>query len=340
MSIESLHNMAMAALPERYDKAIGTVQSDILKAAAILADDTQQINKDLLNNMIYDTASEEWKEKIAYDRCVIERKQAVSASGNCRVKGDAGVQVAAGEKVATDTMTFTITKGCAIDTDGTGTIEVICDVEGSVGNVPVGAISSFPVTISGVYEVKNEHAFTNGYDKESIEELDKRYYAKRKNPGTSGNKHHYRIWALEVTGVGDCRVLPRVPDRGTVTVVIIDSNKMPASESLVMDCKTYIEEQKPVSADVVVKSAEEVTVDIVVTVAAEKDYTEEIKEAVRAYLQDIAFNQTYVSYAQIGEKILSIEGVKDYQNLKINGGTANITIPDTSVAVVGGVTVV
>ena len=344
MSMKDIYTKIMQSLPKTYDKTQGTVMSDIATVTAMALDEIEEKNQDTLKNMIYDTADEEWKEKIASDRCNIERQQATCASGICIVKGDIGAVVNIGDKVSTDTIIFTVTKGCVIDSSRIGQIEVSCDTEGAVGNIPVRAINSFPITLSGIYEVYNETAFDNGYDKESLESLDARYHAKRKNPGNSGNKHHYKNWALEVTGVGGCKVYPRTPTRGIVTVVIIDSNKAPASKSLIDSCQSHIEEEKPCSADVVVSTADSVEINISVSIMTaendKSDYTEEIKTAVNEYLKGIAFKQSYVSYAQIGDRILSVSGIQDYFGLTVNGGIVNITIPDTSVAVMGGVTIV
>ena len=52
-----------------------------------------------------------------------------------------------------------------------------------------------------------------------------------------------------------------------------------------------------------------------------------------------AFSGTYISYAQIGGCILAVEEVLDYSNLKVNGGTSNINIPENAVPVLGVVTI-
>ena len=344
MSVDTLYNLAMQHLPDKYDKSVGTVISDLIKVVAILTNTTQEKNNDVLENMIYETASEEWKEKIARDRCNLERKQATYASGICAGKGESGAVINIGDKVATDTIIFTVTRGCVLDVVGTGQIEVTCDSAGSIGNVPMGAINTFPIALSGIHTVCNEESFVNGYNKEKIEEFDKRYYAKRQNPGKSGNKYHYKNWALEVTGVGDCEVLPRTPTRGTVTVIIIDGNKLPASEELVESCQYYIEEAQTVSADVIVKAAESVSIEVVVSISTAqndtKDYTADIENVIVEYLKEIAFRQNYVSYAQIGNRILSISGILDYSELTINGDTVNISIPNYYVAIMGGITLV
>ena len=46
-----------------------------------------------------------------------------------------------------------------------------------------------------------------------------------------------------------------------------------------------------------------------------------------------------MSVAQIAVAILSAEGVLDYESLTVNSGTANISIDDREVAVLGEVTI-
>ena len=64
-----------------------------------------------------------------------------------------------------------------------------------------------------------------------------------------------------------------------------------------------------------------------------------ITEYIEAYLKSIAFKQNYVSTGRIGNAILDAPGVIDYADLMVNGGTANITVPEKSVAVLGTVNV-
>lgn len=73
--------------------------------------------------------------------------------------------------------------------------------------------------------------------------------------------------------------------------------------------------------------------------AAQETITEGIKETLQKYLAEIAFEQPYVSYARISDKILDVPGVIDHEGLTVAGGTANIPIGDREVATLGEVTV-
>ena len=57
-----------------------------------------------------------------------------------------------------------------------------------------------------------------------------------------------------------------------------------------------------------------------------------------AYLAEIAFQQDYVSFARITERILAVEGVRDLESLTLNGSTDNVHLDERACAVLGEVT--
>ena len=65
-----------------------------------------------------------------------------------------------------------------------------------------------PVQIAGLVSVSNSNALTGGYDAETDEAYYERYLLRLQTPPTSGNQYHYRLWALEVTGVGGVQIYP------------------------------------------------------------------------------------------------------------------------------------
>ena len=74
--------------------------------------------------------------------------------------------------------------------------------------VSAGYINRFPVTISGLLRVTNEHATTGGSNDETDTQLRERYNEYISRPVTSGNKYQYISWAKSVPGVGDAIVYP------------------------------------------------------------------------------------------------------------------------------------
>ena len=69
--------------------------------------------------------------------------------------------------------------------------------------------------------------------------------------------------------------------------------------------------------------------------ATQEAVTQGIKDSIGVYLQTIAFNQDFVSYAQIGVAILNTEGVRDFENLTVNGETSNLAVGERECAILG-----
>lgn len=103
----------------------------------------------------------------------------------------------------------------------------------------------------------------------------------------------------------------------------------------------------PIGHVVSVKSAEPVQSYITTTVTFDEGYNwsntkTEIEEAVGAYLLELrkawADNtSTIVRVSQIETRILSVKGVLDVANTKINGSTSNLTLTKYQIPVLGGV---
>lgn len=341
MSTERL-NRTLSNIDDSYDKSEGSFIYDDLKAVDIELDkqDTKisaAIEKIAVKNLGGDELT-----LIVWERTGLDRKLATKANGPVTITGTNGTVIPLGFKVASDTLNYTTTETKTITT-GSININVECDTAGSIGNVPIGAIKFFPVTLSGLTSVTNSSAFTNGFDEETDDSLKSRYYEHIQKPSTSGNKYHYIEWAKEVVGVGNARVIPLWNGNGTVKVVIIDSNNLPADSSVVTSCQSYIDIQKPIGANVTVVSATGININVTANISLLDNYSKasvdtSITANIVAYLKEIAFVEDYVSYAKIGSIILATEGVRDYNSLLINSATANISIGNTEVAKIGTLT--
>ncbi|HEX2925677.1 MAG TPA: baseplate J/gp47 family protein, partial [Ruminiclostridium sp.] len=141
----------------------------------------------------------------------------------------------------------------------------------------------------------------------------------------------------------DAKVFPLWNGPGTVKVIVIDAEKKPANINLISSVVSAIETNRPIGATVTVAAAQAIVIDIKLSLTKNDAYTQdqvkdEIIKNITGYLQSIAFKQDYVSYAQIGNVIMSSRGVNDYSNLTVNNGIANIAIGVDQVAVPGVVT--
>jgi uncharacterized phage protein gp47/JayE len=287
-----------------------------------------------------------------YQRTGIIRKPATYASNQIEVTGTGGIN--AGDIFQTESgVQFKATKSTAVS--GSGMVYIQAAVAGAEGNVPANTIKYMPVSIPGITSVTNPEPTEGGYDDESDADLLQRYYERIKTPPTSGNKSQYKMWAKEVTGVGDARVIPLWNGNNTVKVVLIDANREPANAEVVSNVQNYIDPEAagegkgaaPVGAYCTVVSAEGKTVNVAFTVSdRDPAYTEgqiqaNVEAKLREYFRAISFREdiTEISYAQIGYRLLDTTGILDYTDLKINGGTVNIPLVNNEVPVLGVVTI-
>jgi uncharacterized phage protein gp47/JayE len=338
----------LSNISDEYNKSEGEFMYDAEKPVAIELENAYTEIEGVLDKRFAETAAGKDLDKVVKD-VGLTRKLTTQSIGKVTITGVVGSPINKGELVASDSVSFEFTETLVIPESGIIDVSVKCVKYGEVGNIPVGTIKYFPKTLSGLQKVINKEAISNGYNEETDEELRKRYYAKIQTPATSGNKYHYRNWALEVTGVGDARVVPLWAGNGTVKVVIINANKTGADKTLVDSVKKYIdpvdgmgEGQAPIGATVTVVSAIEKAINITANVSITNGFNLGIiqttfKTLVLEHLQSISLNASYISIAKIGKILLSTEGVMDYSDLKINGAISNINLADEEIAVMGNV---
>lgn len=322
---ENIKKEMLDNISNKIDKGEKSLTYDAISPVAIeLANMYIELDY-VVNKLDTENLSGEELERFIYQRTgTVARKPATKATTTIIINGQEGAKISKGDLVGADTVNFISTEDKSMDNTGQMTVLVECELPGAIGNVPAGAIKYFPVSIAGLTSVTNPDSAVNGYDAESDESLLERYYERIRTPATSGNKYHYLNWAKEVVGVGDARVIPLWQGDNTVKVIIIDSNKQPASTELVEQVQEYIdpnitglgEGQAPIGAFCTVISAIGKAIDITFTVTRDTNYTvEQIKANVGnniiEYLKSIAFKEDIVSYAKIGAIILNSNGVLD-----------------------------
>lgn len=333
----------LAAVPDTLDKREGSFIWDALSPAAL---ELAQLYIQLDLVMQYGFAQTTYGQYLDYraGEHGLARKEATKATGQVTITGSSGTVVPAGSLLATGAgVQFETLAEVTIGETGSITTDVRAVEAGTRGNVPAATITVIPVSIAGVTAVTNMSSTTGGTDQETDAALLERLLEKVRTPATSGNVAHYLQWAKEVPGVGDAKVFPLWNGNGTVKVVIIDNNKQPAGAEIVANVAAYIEEVRPIGATVTVESATALDIDVIATLTLTPetvlaDVKTAFEAALTSYLKQIAFKQSYVSYAQVGSLLLDTPGVLDYSNLTLNTGTGNVAIGDTQVAVKGTVT--
>lgn len=338
----------LAALPDSYQKTVGYPTHDLLAAVSLRMEGTDAEVAAMRDALDPENLAGGDLDRYVFPRSGLERRQATFATGVLTVTGTGTVQQGALfesgggiQFAASETVQIT----------GEGQVPVTCRVDGAAGNLPAHSITQMPVTLQGISACDNPEPTTGGYDEEDDAAYYARYLLKIRTPATSGNVYHYQSWALEVSGVGAVQVFPLARGPGTVDIVLIDSTGQPAPPDLVQQVQDYIDPggtgegygQAPIGAQCLVEAATGTEIALSATVfkldtMAEEAVTAGIKAAVGAYLAEIAFQQDYVSLARITERILAVEGVRDLENLTLNGGTDNVHLDERACAVLGEVT--
>lgn len=325
------------------DTREGSYINNLISPAALQIWKVYQSMNALLPIAYIDKTSGEYIDK----RCAeigITRKPGTKARAELTLTGTDGTVIPAGTVFLTlDGLEYITTAEVTI-TEGTATVTVIAAEVGEAYNVPAESIVNQYNSISGLTAVINTSAATGGTDPESDESLVTRYYNYLQKPATSGNVYHYEQWALEVNGVGAVKVTPLVNGPGTVGVMIVGPKKQPVSEEVVAACAAHIEEERPIGPLVTVESAEGLSVNVSVTVTTDSSTTvervqQDFSAKLDAYLKSIAFVKYQVMINQIIYILMGIDGVADISELRVNGGTENITVAENQVPVLGTVVV-
>lgn len=267
----------------------------------------------------------EYLENIAEEHGVF-RRSAVRAIGTVTVTG-----------------TGTVSQGALFQTqDGTefsatSTVKVTASADvpvqaveyGSKGNVAAGAITIIPMSIPGITRVTNAKATYDGFDEETDEELRERLLFKVRMPATSGNMNDYIEWGTSVEGVGHITVVPLWNGNGTVKLLVTDSNGQPASPELLARVTEKVESMHPIGATVSVIAPSVLGLTVALTPTKGGGDAAAIKKVLNAYFLSRQYTEKKVSYAKVGQLIIEnadTTQVEDYDNLTINGATANIGV--------------
>lgn len=280
----------------------------------------------------------------------LERKEGTQATAAVTFTGKDGVTVPAGTAFFTAAgLEYDLVDDVTLE-DGVGAGQLLAAAVGDEYNADAGEIDQILRNITGLTGFAVGEA-TGGTDAESDADLFARIDARRKNPGSSGNEAHYVEWALACDGVGAVKATGLWNGPGTVRVLIVGYDLEPVDDAVVAACAEYIETVRPVGAEVTVVSAAgaEISVSATLKLAASatlSSVTAAFKAGLTAYFADLASeyfadtdaHEYTLYYNRVAALLMDVAGVLDYSDLTVNGGTANITLDETSVPMLGEVT--
>lgn len=330
MTYESILDDMLDRVTSDVDKREGSVIFDALAPCAYHLAQTYYYLDAFVDLVSGDTAIGEYLDKVVADYG-LTRKSATYAVRKITTSGSVDI----GTRWGIEDLAYDIT--ALLDTN---VYSAICETAGEVGGTYSGSMESIDNT-SGITAILGD-IITEGEDEESDDDLRERFFNQVQSTSTSGNAADYKKWALSVSGVGGAKVFPLWNGNGTVKVVIVDSEKQPVTNTLVVTTAAYIETVRPIGATVTVVSGAAKAINISATITMAAGYTlsavtSAFTSSVMSYFQDISFDLTYVSLAKIGTILLGIDGVVDYSDLQLNSSTSNITLGDEEIPVIGTV---
>lgn len=288
----------------------------------------------ILAIMFLEDATNEFLDKKVHD-FGIYRKMGTSAIGSIKVTGVNGTHIPKGSEVISQGgLVFYTLHDAWIEEE-----EAIIEVESSnVGidfNIIANSIDKFVTKINGVISVTNEEEFTKGTDTETDEELRERFFEIIRRPATSGNIYHYEQWAKEIDGINQARVKPLWNGNGTVKVIVTNNNNI-VSEDIVKRCQEHIDKVRPIGADVTVITPTPFEVSISGKIYIEEGYSSsqarlDFENNLIKYLSSCTDT---IIYTRVASCLGSVEGIKDYSDLKVNGGIVNIKYGDEELPII------
>ena len=248
---------------------------------------------------------------------------------------------------------------------------LVAQISGAETNDLVPGAQLIPMeNIEGLTSATLGSLVTAGVDEESDDALRTRWREAKAGPAENGNKSHYKKWCEEVQGIGRARILPLWGGENTVKAVLFAADGFTVTDTLVEEVQEYVdpivdgyevevegttytfgdgmgEGVANMGAHFLAVSAEACNLTVSATITLKGGCTMEqaenaATEAITAYLKDLALNtsedsQEVVRISMIGSILTGLEEILDYENLKLNGGTQNITVDSDSVAVLSGV---
>jgi uncharacterized phage protein gp47/JayE len=292
----------------------------------------------------------------------IMRQLATRASGTIQFSGADGTQIFEGFEVQTATGIVFRTTSATTISGGLALAEIEAVVPGASGNVGAGAISRMVRPQAGVTGVTNPEPTSGGRDRETDAQFRARYNRSVSKPGGS-SPSAIEAALLDLDGVLDAKVRQNTkmvtdPETGIPPKAIApivwggDPEEIVATLARVKpggiqcwgeDVVHEITDSHGEKHIIGFNRPDLVTVNVSATLTVDAaifppDGDDLVGAAIEGYLSGLALGEDVI-YTRLISRIHSVPGIIDIPTLTVNGGTGNIAIAKTAVAVPGTITV-
>lgn len=354
-SVDDIHGRMMDNLPDDIDTSEGSHPWNLTMPHAYeKAYMAEYIMAESIK-LIFPQFAEDYAEIMEYHAEMrgLKRKPAEYATGEITITGVAGTEIPISSMFSTigindePSVDFYTTQEAVIGEDGTVTVPIMAQQEGTIGNVPAGTIILNSSELDDITTVTNEKATSGGIEIETIESLQQRIVDADMTMDSSygGTMADYKRWALSVTGTGSAVIVPPEDDSGIITIILTDALGNPADETLCQAVYNYImrpddpeERLAPINdkIEVVPPSAVQMTISATVELvsgATIEQAKEMFVEAMRGYIVEAA-DAGEIKYTKVGSILSNVAVINDYKDLTIDGAAVNIPITDAQVPLI------
>jgi uncharacterized phage protein gp47/JayE len=293
----------------------------------------------IARQVLIDTADAEYLERWANIWGVL-RKPAEFAVGDVTFTGVNGAEVPEGAVLQRQDGALFETTEAGVIASGTASVAVRAAASGAGGNTSAGITMALQQPSSGVQSTATVAAggLVAGSDVESDDSLRARLLSRIQEPPHGGAGFDYVAWALEVPGVTRAWVAPMEMGAGTVTVRFVrddDASPIPdAGEVAVV--QAYIDERRPVTAEVFVAAPVAVPLDLTIQLSPN---TAAIQAGIEAELRDLLRREAEpggtILISHLREAISIAPGEFDHA---ITTPTGNVTHDTGEIATLGTIT--
>lgn len=356
------------AVPDNIDKREGSIIYDALAPAALVMGQQSLDMANVIKETYIKTASGEFLDYRAIEHGT-SRYPATQTEAKAKVLNDKkepldNVQV--GDKFASigdSPIFYAVTK---VNDDLT--VELTAEVKGSSANSCIGQI--LPVTPNDLLSWAEITEITApARDVESDDHLRARLLSSQSWIAYGGNVADYLDMTSKIDEVGAAQIYPTWNGGGTVKVVILNNNLMPASASLVQKVKNTLDPEDkqaegyglaPIDHAVTVTAPEELIVNVDISVKLDdtkvtRYVKDSITKAVEGYFQSLRKDwadinqklgrgyQETIYRSKILSQVMLTEGVVNAKLPSLNGRDADIDLvfnnSKSQLPVVGTVTI-
>lgn len=337
-TFENILNRRLSQIGDEFDKREGSVNHDAHAPAALEGALLFAYLDFIMKNAYGNTADRYWLEQRALERGIEPYPASPSV-----IIGFFDVEIAIDEKFLVDEIYFTITKFIE-EKDGLYYYELMCDQAGIIGNIHSGRLTPTR-TIRDLRLAEIQKLAVLGEDVEDTEIFRDRYFETIRHNAYGGNIDDYRMKVRAIEGVGQCKVIPVWNGGGTVKIILTDpENNVPTEELIekvqeILDPIPYAQKGvgvAPIGHLVTVVGVEKKTIDV--SVELELDVGVDLdsvipkaREKIENFFAELRkdwSNKELVNlrlYENIDVRLsnflclfLNLDGVLDYQNLKLN----------------------